>query len=121
MHRLQDLDKHCHRGQGRQPQRIQRFAPDCPSLPRGSPGNTSPVPRSVSHDRCRQHHDRLDQHRARRRQSHRNRHGRCPPERPATSQNVRDCSRRPWITISFIAAVQRTRTTQGSFNPLGQS
>lgn len=112
MHQLPDLDKRYYRGQGHQLRRIRRSVPDCPSPPRGSPGNTSLVPRSVSRDRCRRHRDRLDQHRARRRRNHRNRHGRCPPERPATSRNVRDCFRRPWITISFIAAVQRTCGTQ---------
>lgn len=120
MHRLLDLDKDCHRGQGHRPQRIRRSAPDCPGPPRGSPENTSPVLRFESRDRCRQHRDRLDQHRARRRQSHRNRHGRCLPERPATSRNVRGCFRRPWRTISFIAAVQRTYATQGTFNPSGR-
>ena len=118
MHRLLSLDKRCYRGQGHRLQRIRRSALDCPGPLRGLLGNTFPVLQSVNHDKCRRHHDRLDQHRARRRRSHHNRHGRCPPEKPATNRNVRGCFRRPWITISFIAAVQRTCVTQGSFRAL---
>lgn len=108
MHRPPDPDKYYRRDRGHRPPKIQRSAPDYPDPPRGSPGNTSLILRSVSRDKCKRHRGHSDQRRARRQRSHRNRHGRCPPEKPVTSRNVRGCSRRLWITINFIAAVQRT-------------
>lgn len=108
MHRLPSPDKYCHRGRDHRPPKIQRSAPDYLDPPHGSPGNTSPILQFVSRDKCRLHHGHSDHHRVRRRRSHRNRHGRCPPEKPVTSRNVRGCFRRLWITINFIIAVQRT-------------
>lgn len=110
MHRLPSPDKYCHRGRGPRPPKIQRSAPDYLDPPHGSPGNTSLILQFASRDKCRRHHGHSDQRRVRRRRSHRNRHGRCPPEKPVTSRNVRGCSRRLWITINFIVAVQRTCT-----------
>lgn len=108
MHRLPNPDKYCHRDRVHRPPKIQRSAPDYLDPPHGLPGNTSLTLRSVSRDKCKRHRDHSDQRRARRRRSHRNRHGRCPPEKPVTSRNVRGCFRRLWITINFIVAVQRT-------------